>query len=122
MEDGPVSRTQGRQVTAKKGYGIGERHSQDPIGSDAPRGKDTSKRKHRNDPGWTPTEEKLRNQAMRQFMRNPEGSANRDESAYKASTVWCRGCDGKRMISVVSLSLCDSCAETWTASVKEINK
>ena len=72
-----------------KGYGVGDRFSQDPIGSHEPRGKDTSQRKHRNDPGWTPTEEHQRNQLLRQFMKNPEGSAHQDVGAYKAASCWC---------------------------------
>ena len=71
-----------------KGYGVGERYSADPIGSNESRGKDTSKRLHRNDPGWTGTEVKLRNEAMRQFMRNPEGTAHADSSAYRNASCW----------------------------------
>lgn len=53
----------------KRGYDVGGRYSQDPIGSDAPRGKDTSRRKHRNDPGFTPTELHQKAQLMRQFCK-----------------------------------------------------
>jgi len=88
-------------------YEIGGKHSSDPINSHVPRGKDTSKRKHRNDPGWTPTEEKIRNQLMRQFMKNPEGSAHADTDAYKNSPVWCVGCNGRRM--AVMGGLCEAC-------------
>ena len=57
------------------GYEYGGRYSQDPIGSQKSRGKSRSQRKHRNDgPSWTPTEQHRRNELMRQFMRNPEGS------------------------------------------------
>jgi len=92
-----------------RGYGIGERFSADPIGSHEPRGKDTSQRKHRNDPGWTPTESKLREQSLRQFMKNPSGSANRDETLYKSASCWCTGCDGRRL--AVKDGLCGGCLD-----------
>lgn len=68
---------------AKRGYELGGKYCQDPIGSDKPRGKASSQRKHRNDgPSWTPTELHRRNELMRQFMRNPEGPGGAS-SAYK---------------------------------------
>ena len=42
----------------------------DPIGSDAPRGKDCSKRMGRYDGGFTPSEQRIKDQLMRQFMRS----------------------------------------------------
>lgn len=92
----------------KRGYDVGGKYSQDPIGSDQPRGKDTSRRKHRNDPGWTPTELHQRNALMRQFMKNPEGEQVGE--AYKASPAWCRGCDGRRL--AMSDGLCGSCCRS----------
>jgi hypothetical protein len=45
-----------------------------PIGSEKPRGKDRSQRKHREDgKTWTGTEQRLKNKLMRQFMRTGEG-------------------------------------------------
>ncbi len=99
----------------KSGWGVNERYAADPIGSNEPRGKDTSQRKHRNDGGWTPTEERQREQMLRQFMRNPEGTANRDESAYKTASCWCSGCDGRRL--AVASGLCLNCASDYLKAV-----
>lgn len=68
----------------RKGYDVGGRYSQDPIGSEKPRGKATGRRLHRNDPGWTPTELHRKNELMRQFMRNPEGPGG-NTNAFKAN-------------------------------------
>lgn len=69
----------------KKGYEAGGKYSQDPIGSDKPRGKATGRRKHRNDgPNWTPTEQHRRNELMRQFMRTGEGGGG-TSSAYRSN-------------------------------------
>lgn len=59
----------------------------DPVGAEARRGKDTSRRKSGRDPGWTPTEERRRNELMRQFLKldGPKGSTK----AYRESKVWC---------------------------------
>lgn len=64
----------------------------DPVGSERPRGKDRSERRGRFDPGWTPTETKIRDACMKQFCKMPEGSPNTE--AYVNSPVWCRhpGC------------------------------
>ena len=59
----------------------------DPQGSEKPRGKDRSERRGRFDPGWTPTEQHIKNGLMRQFMRNPEGSPNTE--AYRNAPCWC---------------------------------
>lgn len=49
----------------------------DPVGSEKPRGKDSSQRKSRADgKSWTPTESRIRDQLMKQFCKNPEGSQN----------------------------------------------
>ncbi len=69
-------------TVAKRGYEVGGKFSQDPIGSERSRGKSRSQRKHRNDPGWTPTELHVKNQLMRQFMKNPEGPGGASET-YK---------------------------------------
>lgn len=82
----------------RRGHGLGEKYSADPIGSDSPRGKNREHRKAARDgTSWTVTEEHLRNKFLRQFMKNPDGSEHRDVDAYKASPVWCRGCNGRRM-------------------------
>jgi hypothetical protein len=93
----------------KRGYGVGEKFSQDPVGSDESRGKNRERRKHKLDgPTLTPTESHIKNSLMRQFMKNPEGSEGRDESAYKSASCWCSGCDGKRLVVVAGL--CATCA------------
>jgi hypothetical protein len=45
----------------------------DPIGSESPRGKDCSKRMGRYDGSFTPTEQKMKDQLMKQFTRFGEG-------------------------------------------------
>lgn len=58
----------------------------DPIGSEAPRGKARFQRKSGRDPGFTPTEQHHKNQLMKQFMKNPEGTTNSE--AYRAASCW----------------------------------
>lgn len=99
----------GAGARVKRGYEVDGRHSQDPIGSDAPRGKNRERRKHKLDgPTLTPTEQYIRNGLMRQFLRNPEGSEGRDASAYKSSAAWCRTTTCKHLAT--KDGLCDSCA------------
>jgi hypothetical protein len=46
----------------------------DPLGSERPRGKNCEQRKSgRDGPSWTPTERRIKDQLMRQFMRTGEG-------------------------------------------------
>lgn len=69
-----------------KGYGINERYSQDPIGSNEPRGKSRERRKHREDGNTlTPTEQHIKNSCMKQFC-SLEGSTNSE--AYRAASCW----------------------------------
>lgn len=78
-----------------RGHELGGRYSQDPIGSDAPRGKNREQRKHRNDgTTWTPTEARLREASLKQFC-HLEGSTNSE--AYRTSPAWCVGCNGRRL-------------------------
>ncbi len=71
----------------KKGFGVGEKYSADPIGSDKPRGKNRERRKHKLDgPTLTPTESHIKNNLMRQFMKNAEGSVNSE--AYRNASCW----------------------------------
>jgi hypothetical protein len=82
----------------RRGFDIGGKYREDPVGADVPRGKSTERRKHRNDgTSWTPTEARLKNELMRQFMHNPEGTAHADDDAYKNSPAWCPHCDGRRL-------------------------
>jgi hypothetical protein len=88
----------------KKGFELGGKYSQDPIGS---QGKSLSQRKHRLDgPSWTPTESRQREQLMKQFCKLEGQSGN--SSAYINSPVWCPGCNGKRL-RAVARGLCERC-------------
>lgn len=72
----------------KKGYEIGGRHRDDPIGSEKPRGKSRSQRKAARDgPSWTGTEARQRDQLMKQFCKL-EGPAGNSE-AYISAPCWC---------------------------------
>ncbi len=79
----------------RKGWELEGKHREDPIGSDASRGKNRERRKHRKDgPTLTPTEQHKKNVLMRQFMRTGEGPGGNTE-AYRSSSAWC-GC-GRRL-------------------------
>lgn len=95
----------------RKGHGINEKYAENPIGSDEPRGKNRERRKHKLDgSSLTPTEAHIKNSLMRQFMRNPEGSEGRDESAYKSASCWCSGpCGGRRL--AIRNGRCEGCAQ-----------
>lgn len=68
----------------KKGWGVGEKFANDPIGSDAPRGKDCSARKSSRDgPTLTGSEQRLKNSLMQQFRRTGEGPGGVSE-AFRA--------------------------------------
>ncbi len=60
----------------------------DPIGSDAPKGKSNAQRKGRYDGGYTGTEQRVKDQLMRQFMRTGEGPGAPSE-AYRNASCWC---------------------------------
>lgn len=52
----------------------GDKYRNDPIGSQAPRGKERSQRKGKLDgPHWTPTERTIKANLMNQFRRTGEG-------------------------------------------------
>lgn len=53
-----------------------------------PRGKDRSERKGRYDGGYTGTEQRIKDQLMRQFMRTGEGPGA-PSSAYRDAPCWC---------------------------------
>lgn len=59
----------------------------DPVGADAPRGKSCAQRKGRYDGSYTPTEQRVKDDLMRQFMRNPEGEP--PGAAYVNASCWC---------------------------------
>jgi hypothetical protein len=54
----------------------------DPIGAEKPRGKAASRRKGRYDGGFTPSETRLKNQLMRQFLKHADGPGGNSE-AYR---------------------------------------
>lgn len=67
-----------------RGYEIGGRYKDDPIGSEGPRGKSRGQRKSgRDGPNWTPTEQREKNQLMRQFMRFGSGAGAGVSAAYR---------------------------------------
>lgn len=89
------------------GNEIGGRFKENPIGSDAPRGKNRERRKHKLDgPTLTPTERHIKNNLMRQFMRTGEGSGGRS-AAYINSPVWCTDC--ARRMKVDGHEKCEGC-------------
>ena len=95
----------------KKGYGYGSKYANDPIGSDAPRGKNRELRKHAMDGNtMTPTESHIKNNLMRQFMRNPEGTAQSNTEAYKNSPAWCPRCE--RRLRADDSEHCGPCGMT----------
>jgi hypothetical protein len=55
----------------------------DPIGSEAPRGKSLEKRMGRYDGSFTPSEQRLKDQLMKQFTRFGEGVGG-NTAAYRA--------------------------------------
>jgi len=59
----------------------------DPLGSE--RGRSVSQRKSGRDPGFTPTEQRKKNELMKQFQRNSEGGGVGNSAAYRASPLWC---------------------------------
>lgn len=93
----------------RKGWGVGQRYAEDPIGSDAPRGKNREERRHRNDPGLTPTEQHIKNRLMNQFRRTGEGPGGNSE-AYRVSPAWC-GCG--RHFKAEGQWQCDRCLATY---------
>lgn len=52
-----------------------------------PRGKNRSERRSRSDPGWTPSEQRMRSKLMKQFARLDGPSGN--SQAYLESSIWC---------------------------------
>ena len=56
----------------------------DPVGCDAPRGKDASKRMGRYAGSFTPSEQRLKDKLMKQFTRFGEGVGG-NSAAYRAN-------------------------------------
>lgn len=90
----------------KRGFELGGRFRENPIGSE---GKSVSQRKAARDgKTWTPTESRLRDKLMRQFVKGTLDGTKGNSAAYTGSPLWCRGCDGRRM--AVEGGLCGDCA------------
>lgn len=70
----------------KRGFEMGGRFHQDPIGSEKARGKSAHRRKSGRDPGLTPTENARKAKFLKQFTKL-EGSVNSE--AYRNAECWC---------------------------------
>lgn len=74
----------------KKGFDLGGKYRNDPPGSMKPRGKARSARKSgRDGKTLTGTEQRKKNELMRQFMKNPEGGGTGNTEAYRTASCWC---------------------------------
>lgn len=62
------------------------RSNGDPV--DSPRGKSLERRKGRFDGGYTPTEQKIKDNLMKQFCHLPEGTAGNTQE-YREAECWC---------------------------------
>jgi hypothetical protein len=60
------------------------------------RGKARSQRRGRYDPGFTPTEQRVKAKLMRQFIKGYDGPRGTTE-AYRSSAIWCEHPGCKRM-------------------------
>lgn len=83
----------------------------DPA-SIGPRGKNRSQRKSSRDPGFTPSEQRKRDQLMRQFTRLEGPSGNSE--AYLSAPCWCE-CG---RLKAVGWELCASCLAAIDAKVR----
>lgn len=92
----------------RRGFEMGGKYAHDPIGSEHARGKDAFRRKSGRDLGFTPSELHQKAELMRQFMKNPEGPGG-NSMAYQESPVWCRECNGRRMVAP-ALDTCERCS------------
>lgn len=75
----------------------------DPVGSELPRGKSNAQRKGRYDGSYTGTEQRVKNELMRQFMKTGEGPGGNSE-AYRNASCWC-ACGRLKMDG----DLCEGC-------------
>lgn len=99
----------------RKGYEMGGKYRDDPIGSDKPRGKSSQRRKHRNDgPTLTPSERHKKNGLMRQFMRTGEGPGG-NTPEYRAASCWCAECG--RHFRAEGAEVCFSCLNVSTGDI-----
>jgi hypothetical protein len=76
----------------------------DPVGSEAPRGKDCSKRMGRYDGSFTPSEQRLKNKLMKQFTRFGEGFGG-NSAEYRDGwerTFGRKSFDGERLSSMLA--------------------
>jgi hypothetical protein len=94
----------------KRGYELGGKFANDPVGSDVGRGKNRELRKSSRDGNsLTPTEQHKKNELMRQFMRTGEGGGGGNKEAYVNSPVWC---DCGRRMKLEGRDVCVRCDMT----------
>lgn len=62
--------------------------SGDPVGSEKPRGKASSRQMGRYDGSFTATERRKKNELMRQFMQRAEGGGAGNSEAYRGAACW----------------------------------
>ena len=106
------------QVTpAPKGFEVGGKYREDPVGSWESRGKETSRRKHSRDMGFTPSEVRLKNQLMRQFMKHGDGPGGNSQ-AWRESELWCRACHN--YMRVQGSNLCTRCQKSADEALAEV--
>lgn len=77
----------------------------DPVGSELPRGKSNAARKGRYDGSYTGTEQRVKDELMKQFCRD-EGPP--PSSAYLNAPCWC-ACGRLKSIG-------DLCAKCWSTT------
>lgn len=63
------------------GFELGGRYRENPVGSE---GRSASQRKSGRDPGWTPSEVRLKSQLMKQFQRRGKGAGDGNTAAFRA--------------------------------------
>lgn len=61
----------------------------DPVSAKETRGKSNAARKGRYDGSFTGTEQRIKNELMRQFMRTGEGGGMGNSQAYRNAPCWC---------------------------------
>lgn len=70
------------------------------------RGKNREMRKGKYDGGYTPTEQRKKDQLMRQFLKN-DGPGMGASEAFRTSPVWCSSCGNK--FKTEGSNLCEKC-------------
>jgi hypothetical protein len=79
----------------------------DPVSATETRGKSNAQRKGRYDGSFTGTEQRIKNNLMRQFMRTGEGGGMGNSAAYRNSPLWC-ACGGMKVTGKDVCAKCDT--------------